>query len=100
METRAARRAKAVIDQLNAEIAASPFRNLKALTAANGWSYGTYLRYTTGEREPKIGVVFEMIDALSIPANVFFMRVQDRFEQDCGILVRPRPSRRHQRIPR
>lgn len=79
IEDRAAKRAKAFADQLNAEIAASQYKNLKALTTAQGWSYGTYLRYTTGERLPQMSVVYDILDAIGVAPDVFFRRVEDRF---------------------
>lgn len=79
MNDRAKQRAKAFADQLNAEIAASRYKNLKSLTQAEGWSYGTFLRYTTGERLPQMSVVYQILDALDVPPDVFFRRVEDRF---------------------
>lgn len=78
-KSRAQKRSQAVVDQLNAEIGASRY-NVKSLAEAMGVDYYTFRRYTKGERELPMNVLWNAIDALGISEETFFRRVLDRFE--------------------
>ena len=74
----------AILDQLNAEIGASD-HTPKSLARALEMDYGTFLRYTKGERPMPMIVLWQAVSALGVPQLVFAQRAQERFETQAGL---------------
>lgn len=68
---------EAILEQLNAEIAARG-QSIKSVSAALGYDYNTFRRWMNGEREIKIGTVIEVVDLLHVDRAVFFARATAR----------------------
>lgn len=76
---RAQKRNESVLKQLEAEIGASDY-TVKSLAAAIGKDYITFRRYVRGERPMPMNVLWDALEALDVPEEVFFRRARERFE--------------------
>lgn len=77
---RAASFQRAVLEQLNAEASAAGY-SIKSLAAAVGKDYSTFRRYLNGERDIPPRLIWQTIDALGVPPEVFTDRARRRLEQ-------------------
>ena len=82
-EERASAYTSAILEQLNAEIAAQG-SNVKALAKLMGMDYGTFRRYTEGVRPMPITKLWQALDALGIEYGVFIRRASERLEENQG----------------
>lgn len=73
-------RLEATSQQLLAEIAASPYRSVRALAIAMGVDYATLNRHLNGKAPLKMERVFDILEYLDLPLTDFFYRVQLRYE--------------------
>jgi hypothetical protein len=79
-EERASAYTAAILEQLNAEIAARD-SNVKALAKLMGMDYGTFRRYTEGVRPMPMTKLWQALDALGIDYGVFTRRASERLEE-------------------
>lgn len=80
-EERASAYTAAILEQLNAEIAARD-SNVKALAKRMGVDYGTFRRYTEGERPMPMTRLWQALDTLGIDYGVFTRRASERLEEN------------------
>lgn len=73
----AAIRGTAVVDQLKAEIGASPL-STKSLAAEIGVDYSTMRNYLAGKRQITLGVLLRALGALDVAPDVFISRAMTR----------------------
>lgn len=71
---------EAVLAQLNAEIAAHD-TTVKDLAGELGMDYNTFRRYTKGERDMPMPVLWDAIAALGIDELTFITRAKERSAQ-------------------
>lgn len=70
---------RAVIEQLNAEIAAKG-QTVKSVAILLGRDYNTYRRYLTGERPLTTSTLWATLEALGVDEAVFMRRARERYE--------------------
>lgn len=70
---------QAVLDQLNAEIAAKG-ETVKSVALLLERDYNTYRRYLTGERLLPTTMLWATLDALGVDEGVFMRRARDRYD--------------------
>jgi transcriptional regulator with XRE-family HTH domain len=80
-EERASAYTAAILEQLNAEIAARD-SNVKALAKRMNMDYGTLRRYTEGERPLPMTKLWQALDTLGIDYGVFTRRASERLEEN------------------
>ncbi|RRD03190.1 helix-turn-helix domain-containing protein [Arachnia propionica] len=69
--------AQAVAEAIRAERAAARLSQAEVAERAN-MSRITYIRYERGERQPTLGQVIQIADALEVPFAEFVHRIEDR----------------------
>lgn len=67
--------------QLRAEIAASPYRNAKAVAAALGMNYTTLTGNLNNKPPLKLVTIFSVLELIEVSPGVFFTRVDERVQQ-------------------
>jgi len=70
---------KAILEQLNAEFAASG-TDVKQVAAKLGIDYNTFRRYVNGERGMPMHVFWATLAALDIAEDVFVRRARERLD--------------------
>jgi transcriptional regulator with XRE-family HTH domain len=90
-EERANAYTAAILEQLNAEIAARDL-NVKALAKLMGMDYGTFRRYTEGLRPLPMTKLWQALDILGIDYGVFTRRASERLEENRAAEKRVDPS--------
>jgi hypothetical protein len=72
--------ARAMSDQLIAEISASEYRSVRKVAAALNRDYTTVYRWVTNKQPIRMDVLFDILALLEIEPGVFFTRAQERAE--------------------
>lgn len=72
----------ALSQQIKAEIAASPYKSIRAVARELDEDYSTFYRWVnnTPGNPIRMKTVLDIVNLLGVPVDAFFKRVQDRAE--------------------